>query len=363
MALVATPTYPVVGEEITLSLTATTGTVSVYEVVSRPALSARPLGLVMRVLPTGVRVATAPDDAAGLGLQTDRITFDEPGEYLIRAYDLRHVQGVPSYLGDPAGDEWWQVITTQTGTVHVGAYMDLPILTAVGHGATLRLTINNEVIRDADLLDTTTEVARVACLDTAVVAALATIIGLAPSTVGTQIIDGVNDLRTKYAAHRVLVGAGPCHSDTDTTNVVGREASYSLESALALLENMRSVILAHAQVTGVGGGLGLRWHPAEDWANIPVAGSASDLASGTVAMIDLRERFYERHRALLATSSPPSHTVADVTNVLTAALPLDTLIVALLDAIVALDPSAVAGEAEGAADLAHRFGFTMTRTT
>lgn len=362
MAIVCTPTYPVPGEEVTLSLTAATGTVAVFELVSGPDETELETGLLLARLPSGERVATSADDAAQLledggdaALRT--ITFDQPGEYAFRAYDFRDVLGLPGWEGDPSGAWRRELVGTQTGTIYVGEYVELPIVTAPGHGAALRLQINNETVRAAVLIEPTTEVARVAILDSAVATALTGVVGITVANLGTQLQTGVDDLRTRYEAHRILTAAG-VHADTDTTNVVDRDAVNSQEAAIEALNYLRPIVLAHAQTTGIGGGVGAPWHTVEDWKNVPCAAPAIDVPSATVVLCDLRERFYERHRVQVA--APASHGAADGTNTLTAATTLDILILAYLDAIVALDPSAAVGESEGAADAAHRYGFTRT---
>src|SRR5690606_3650629 len=115
-------------------------------------------------------------DKSGLdtGMLTDagdtpvqEFTPDVAGAYAFTAYDYRRYSGIPAYAGDPAGEARDLLVATQSGTVYVGDVMDLPIR-GNGHAVKLRLTVVNETIRGAELVDPTTDIARYAALDTTV---------------------------------------------------------------------------------------------------------------------------------------------------------------------------------------------------
>lgn len=340
MSLVVTPTYPVAGESCTLSLTSATGTERVYQLTSKPSASALELGFLTTTLDGATPAPTSSRQVLDLECQTDAFGPDVAGEYGITAYDFRHVVGTPSYPGDPAGDVRHELVATQTGTVNVGDYTDLPIRTTWGGGATLRLTVCDDTVVAAELIDPLDEHSRVAALESGVVAALAALVGVAVASVGTELIAGTNDLRAKYEAHRVVAPA--VHSAADNVHPVGQDAAYSQVGAFALLNALRRAYLGHATEDS-----GHAWHLVEDHSSLPVAPESFDLASAWLLMADLRERCFEVHRTLTAPAIPASHVGADAANALTAALPLDTAVALYLSELAKAAPTAAPGESDG----------------
>ncbi len=351
MAITTSPSYPVVDEEVAITESTATGDVQVVSVDSRPSASTKTLSFLT------VNIDAPPTNIYQIAegeYQTNATTFDEPGEYDVTVYDMRRWEGAPGFDGDGAGELYYELIATFTGTVHVGAYVELPILAQGGDGVTLRLTVNDQTVRAAELVDATTEAARVAALNSTVEAALAVLVGDAVSAMGTDLQTGVADLRVNYEAHRKLIGVGPVHIASDVTNSVDRGDADSQAGAISLLNELRDQLIKHLWDSSAAGS---PWHPVneDDLKNVPVAAAATDLASATVLSADLRERCYERHRA--QTANPASHGVADATNVLNAPTDLDDLIVAYLDELVVVSPTVAAGEPEGAVDAEHRYGF------
>ncbi|MBU1028533.1 MAG: hypothetical protein KKF48_05805 [Nanoarchaeota archaeon] len=356
MALVVTPLYPLEGEEVTLSLTATTGNVVVYQITAVPSASAVATGLVLTDVPSSEETPTDATDAIERGYNTDTFTPDVAGEYSITAYDMLEMLGSPSYPGDPSGDHVYLLQATQTGTVYVGVAMDLPILTGDGRGGTLQLNVVDETIRAADIVNTTDEWARVAVLGAGVQANLAALVGVAVNTIGNDLPTAVNNLLTNYEAHRILT-AGPVHVGRDDTNVVLRTVAHSVEGAVVLLNALYDAIVGHMELGTMSP---IDWHAVgeDDYANLPVAARAATLASATVLCADLRERCYESHRIqCVASVAPHCHGIADVVNVLTAPTALDNIITIYLDELATDAPVAIAGESEGAADARQRYGF------
>lgn len=358
MALVIAPAYPLPGELVTISDSSTIGDVQVIELTSAPSASTMELGFLLRG--TDQR-PTTPLAIADNDWQTDAVAFDEPGEYGVTVYDLRQWSGAPSFAGDPGGELYHELIATYSSTLNVAAEVTLPLLTAGGVGATLQLAICNETVRAASLIDATTEAARVATLDSSVTAALTSLVGDAVSSMGTDLQTGVNDLRAKYEAHRILTG-GPVfgvHVVADNTNAARTGDADSQEGAIALLNILRSLIISHLRNSSAQS-LGTRWHQLneDDLKNLPLTGSATTLAAATVLSADLRERCYERHR--IQKANPASHINDDTTNVLAAPSDLDALIVAYFDALAVVNPAAVAGEPEGAVDAEHMYGFVRS---
>ena len=359
IALVSTPTYPAAGSSVTLSITGGAGTVVVWELTSAPDSSALSLGLLIDGVDENDTAPIAALDVAEQELNTESFTPDVAGEYGFTAYDIRQVIAIPQYAGDPSGDQRWELLATGHGTIHVGDYTDLPIVAESGDGATLRLLVVDTTVRGASLVDSTTDLARVAALDATTVAALAALVGVAVGSVGTALTSGVNDLLSNYAGHRAtVVGPPNVHPSADNQNTCNRDDADSDEGAILVLNELRDVLIAHCQNSTATGG---SWHREDDYSSTPVAGPATDRASATVLSADMRERVYERHRVLdLADGDNPApHNTNDTANPLAAPTVLDTAIISYLDALAIANPTPPAGEAEGLADMAHAFGFRL----
>jgi hypothetical protein len=221
-----------------------------------------------------------------------------------------------------------------------------------GQGATLRLTINDNNVRAATIINGTDEKATTAATGAAVTAALTAIVGSTVTAMGTDLQTGVADLRTNYEAHRVRLGG--CHGAADNTNSIDRGDADSQEGAISLLNELRTQVLKHLQDSTAAA---VRWHAVneDDLKNLPIAQTATGLASATILSADLRERCYEAHRS--QTANPASHGVADAVNTLNAPTLLDNIIVAYFDALAIIDPPIVSGDPEGAIDADHRYGF------
>jgi hypothetical protein len=365
MAVTHTPASPLADDEVTLDVTATTGTAFAYELTAVPESSALATGLLLSSQYAGDPVPGTAAEALERGLATDVFTPDAPGVYSVTCHEYTSTLGQPSYQGDPAGEDRYIWAATQTGTVSVLAEVDLPIVTERGDGATLRMGVNSTTILTAELVDHTTEAAREAAIMAGPVAALAGLVGIALDVAGeygadgNSLQNGANDLRTHYEAHRVLVGAGPCHPVADATNRTLSTACNSQVGAIALLNRLRQVIVAHCRN---GSAAAANWHNGDDLFCTLLAPTATNTASATVLSADLRWRIYERHRVLDGDFGPPlepfCHTTEDVTNPLTYSISkLDTLIAAYLDALAIVVATAPAGEPPGAVSAWHRYGF------
>lgn len=344
MTLAYTPAYPVPGDTVTLSVTGPSAPGSnrqEYEITSVPSRSTITPG---RILDLN-------------GDPTDEFVPDVAGQYGIRVYEYRESgYAPPRYPNDAIGASRLRLLANQSGFVNVSAVVSMPIATMRGHGSTLRLTINDGTVRAAELTLHANELSRIASAQSAVTTALDNLVGVAVSAIGNNIVTGVSDLRAKFEAHRVLVGGGPVHINADTTNAVQRFTSNATEYSIALLNELYSKILAHTQA---GASVALPYHSNDDAVNVALVGTASNHGQATVLFADLAYRVYERHRVQTNSPLPAVHTTADNTNVVVAAAPLSLLIVAYLDAIAILDPTAPTGESEGANDAAHRYGFTL----
>lgn len=335
MTITISPLYPVTGEEV--AITATNPSVGGS---ARVVLTSAPS-----------RSALTELDSTDGGI-TSTFTPDVQGAYVLTAYYYRRAYGIGgSGAGtDPGGESIDELTGAESTTVYVGAYADLEVRTAEGHGATLRLTVANATVRAAEWVDFTSERARMASLQAGVVAALAALVDVTVANLDDALVADVAALMSAYSAHRILT-AGPVHrSSGDTTNTLSKSTPYAVASAIDALNDLHDKLVAHMTTGGA-------WHQADDTKNVPVARKASDLASATVLRADLRERVYERHR--VQTSAPAAHDNADNTNTMGAPKPLTSCIVAFLDALVTETPTAGTGEQEGAGDLANAFGFTI----
>ena len=357
MTIATSPASPVTGELVTLTPTIT-GNVYAIELTATPSTSSLSLGLLLKPREAGSATVVSATVAIEAELTDNTITFDEPGAYTFTVYDYRQIAGSPQFPGDPAGVERVELIAAVTGElVDVGELMALPIVTELGNGGELRVQVTGTLVTAASIVDTLNERSRLAALQPAVAAAVAALVGLPAATMGTDLIDGVNELLATYQSHRVqlLSGAGGIvHRSADTTNQLDRTGVSTTSAAIDLCNELRAAILGHLRNST---SLTL-WHVDDDYRNELMVGSAHTLAQATTLLADMRLRMYERHRLQDLTSSPTVHDAADDINPLvTPASPLDDAIVAYLDAILNESTTAPANEPQGVTDLAQKFGF------
>jgi len=373
MAIVISPLYPVAGETVTLSLDNDTGNETGYYIDNSPARSDIEAGFLGTRISSGSRVGDDEDDTSGLtefdstkfqemidaGVLSSTFVPDAAGEYEFVAHEVRKVTGIPSYPGDPSGAIVQEVILTQSTSIYVGEYVDLPIVTAAGDGADLRLQINNSTVRAATLENHRSDRSVVAAKQAAVLAALNACVGITAAAIGTDLATGANDLLTEYELHRAIGGAGIVHVLADATNVATISAATSPEGALLLLNHLRTIVVSHTQTsTAAGGGA---WHTVDDLINTPLAAAAVDVSTATVLSADLRERVYERHRVQIA--APATHLTADAGSALAAPSVMDNVITAFLDALVLDGNTAQDNENQGEVDLRAKYGFTLSSDT
>lgn len=355
IAITTSPTYPVAGDTVTLTATGLSGTKSVFDIVATPSESEMDLGLVIR-LSSGFTIPTSATDVAGLALEEDELVFDAAGQYAVTVYDMRDIAGVPEYPGDPKGESRVELLDNATVSVDIGGYTYLDIKTAGGQGGRLRLQINDETIRDADIVDTTDEPSRQSALQAPVVAALAALINNTVSGIDTDFQTGVNNLRDIHEVHRATVAVPPdIHLVADNTNVVTRTDATSNDGAIELLNEIYYALVAHLKDSTAAAA---PWHINDDLENIPAAGPAETLAQATVLSADLRERCYERHRLMDGDiGEVDCHDNDDLVNVLAAPSLLDNLITAYLDELVSNAPATPAQEPKGLMDIRQKHGF------
>jgi len=342
LALDYSPDYPTSGTEVTLVATGATGTSREFELTSRPSLSAVPLEKLTNEL----------------GEAIDTFTPDEPGEYGIKVYDYRDTGFAPArWTGDVTAQRGKKLIGTATGTVYVGEILELPIATTRGEGATLRLTVVNNTVREASIVQSLTELSRVAALESATVAALNALVGVNVSVLGEDLPTMVSTLVDEYEAHRLAAtGLPSIHFAVDDVNAMERvyqsaSAYKSITYAIAQLNEVADRIEGHTR----SGSSSTRWHGVDDVQYTRMVGRASDIASATVLLVDAGFRVYNRHR--LVANTPNVHDEPDTEHAMPSPRPLTTFIMAYLDAIAIVDPTTAAGESDGADDAAHMYGF------
>jgi hypothetical protein len=117
-----------------------------------------------------------------------------------------------------------------------------------------------------------------------------------------------NSERTKYEAHRVMVGGPPkVHIGADGANVITAIVSNSLATLLLLANDLKAMYNAHIATAGAV-------HLVADTVHQIVAADATDLQSAIILVTEIRD-MYNLHRVDLT-----YHAVADATNTVTAAI-------------------------------------------
>jgi hypothetical protein len=345
------PTYPVVGDTITITQTYTVTDEDDAEDEFQTTPEVEQPIITLTATPTESDLETGIlYDAAGAF--TSEFEPDVEGEYDFTAARRVDYRAAPSFDGDPSGSDYSIVTTVETFSIRVGVSMDLPIVTTTGHDVTLRVKSHNGVVTDAELVDPTTSVALAATQDSTVTTKLAALETVATSSLGPDIAAKVDELITKYEAHRIQ---GTIHNGADdTVNAFVFDRPYSNLSAIERLNLLRVVFVRH--LTGASNAT-LTWHAADDTKNTPIVGEASDQASSIVLYSDLY-RCYEAHRT--QTSAPASHTSSDATNTLASASVLVDLIKTYLAYVASASPTAPTNFEPGYLNLRSLYGFTKT---
>lgn len=331
MAITTDPTYPVAEELVTLGLSAASGTVTRFEITSLPPDSNLSTGMLR--------------DASGAYIAT--FTPDVPGVYGVKGYDLKDITGIARYAGDPAGTSRTVILSTQTADINVGTELDLPIRTLQGHDVTLRIIVNDDTVRSAELVDAKSTVADAAANASAVTAALAGLVGEDADDLSSDLHDLANDIREEYSDHIANEPLFSYHDNEDDVNVVTLYEANNDESAIVLLNRLSTLLDAHMVATTT---VEDPWHAEDDTNTAPLVGKASTVEQAIVLEADIRRR-YESHRV----QAGSIHNPADSFNALAAAGPLNALLVAYLAAVAA--PTAKAGDNVGTVKVASRFGF------
>lgn len=380
MAVTTTPDYPVAGSEVTLGLSATTGTVFGFEIQSVPSKSTITSGLLLRGVeelatpPTNAVEAAGTEISPGVSILSNTFTPDVAGEYTIVGYDIRQILGFPAFPGDPSGETRYELVGTQVTTIQVGQLIELPIITIRGDGANLQINCNETTVRAATLTAFANDKSRSASLTTAVQGAINALVGVPIATLGTPLQAAVNDLRDNFNNHiaNIAVPFLPAtqnwHQDgtvasPDTVNTVFLDKCDSMEGAVILLNKIRGKMLDHFLNSSSSSP---NWHHpapsydnADDLKNLPVTEQATDVATATVLASDMRYRAYKRHRVQSVPIGvvPICHVRPDDNNELTAPTPLDDVIMKYIDELETASPTAAVGEPQGVVEAENQYGF------
>lgn len=341
MTVTCSPTYPIAGDEVTFTQTVSVSGTTVT--IASPAFNL---------------TSIPPDSLATIGLLTDAsgellstITPDVSGDYVftVTAYD--EFSAPAAYDGDGTGQVRSVATTSESYTLRVGETMDLPI-DALGHSLTVRTKVHNAVITSAELVDASTVKAFDASKDTAVIAKLAALVGVASNAIGPSLASAIAAIAIAYNAHRTNATAHPSGSgDSDTVNVFYQTTPYDQSQTIAQANILRATLVAH--MTGASTNT-INWHNSDDTKNVIVAPTATNLASAIVLYADMW-RAYEAHR--VQTASPASHPGADSTNTLAAIDKLSDLIKTVLAYLASDAPTVPSGVEDGALQLDSLYGF------
>lgn len=316
MTVTLSPTSPIAGEETTITPDKTAGegaTIFAIELSEVPSASALTLGFLTTDLPssyttrsepqtsveTVALTADVPPSASALLLANiagDTFTPDVPGVYTFEVFEYRD-SNPPATHARGREERRLTFVGQRTETVEVSQQLALTIVDSSGnHGVTLRLRVDDDTVRAAEFITPTTEVARVAALETSVVAALADLVGLSALELGEDLIARVADAQEVWAAHLADTTA---HTAADTINVLTTGIPTTVAGAILALNEWRQKFIAHTQERD-----GTAHHHNDDLTSIPRARPATTLADAIVLEADMA-RAYGEHR-LLGTSSDPT---------------------------------------------------------
>lgn len=371
--LVTSPVFPVEGNTITLSVTGSTNDTFVFEITSVPSTSALATGFIADQdgLDNTIITQSNAQSLVDQDLIGTSFVGDVGGQYGISVWEFREAVGfTQGHDADRNSDARFDLQATTTFTIDVGVNMDLPIVDRNGDGATLRLNVASTTVRVASLITSTTEKGRVATLQTAVIAAVAALVSVSTTTLGTDIVAAINDFRSRFQDHLKQIAAPAAHRVVDATNVTLINPAVDISSAVTMVNDLSEKYVAHC-ITSSAEVLAFEWHENDvarggfdDLVNLPHAREAVTLADATVLLADLRDK-YTLHlsAAVSPLVEPQVHTEQDTANVLIVATSLlDTAIVTYLAALDDQSPAVPAGEPAGAQALTHNLGFIREST-
>lgn len=370
ITLAQTPTYPAPGRKVRVTPSASGG-----GNFARIWLTDAPLGSDWRkkiAESTASRIELA---ACGVG-QSFEFTPDVGGAYVCAAqeYTLGATAHGGAYEGDPDGYQTETKIGSEA-TLHI--YAGERLEQTIGTGAdtaVLAVWVWNDTIRQTTLAEhgeTTpalsngsTDRARIASLNSAVVAALSGLVNQVASTALGTLSSVITNIGTKLLAH---VGSAAAHSTIDEDNEPDGRVNLAsgVEGVVASAQNLATLLSRHIRNDDAGAGTmsaAAAYHvisaaPVIDWTNIPAFQNCGSLEQALSVIASVWEA-YEAHRV-----STSVHTAADSTNALTVLPTLLLVHKAFSAAVRAMGPTAPAVVNTATAKLVHGAGFRIEGDT
>lgn len=343
MGITWSPSSPVAGDEVTVSVTVSG--------VDSNLVDCDSAELTIVSVPSGSTVATGLllDDAGEPKLS---FTADVAGQYEISAQKFTEYTGSDGFDG---GSEPHAIaLSTETGTIYVGATLMLPIVTDAG-SLTLTITTGEDDVKSATLGDATTQRAEWAALDATVTTKLAALVGQTVTSLGPALPAKVGDLGLKVDAHFRNATAHPTGGGytSDSINSYGESVPVSIAEAVNKLNKIRTAYVRHALNSTTST---IHWHnDQDDTKNVPIVGPATTVGEAVVLYADLAWRCYEAHRQ--QTASPQVHSAADVTNTLGSIDKLSDLIAAICTFLADETPTLPVGVNEASVEAVSLYGF------
>lgn len=370
ITLAQVPTYPAPGRKVRVTPSASGG-----GDFARIWLTDAPLGSEWRkklAESTASRLELAACDAG----QAFEFTPDVGGAYVCAAqeYTLGATAHGGAYEGDPGG---YQTETKIGSEATLYLYSGERLEQTIGAGsdtAVLVVWVWNDTIRQTTLAEhgeatpalsnPSSDRARIASLDSAVVTALSGLINQVASTALGTLSSVLTNIGTKLLAH---VGNAAAHSTIDEDNEPdGRvDLAGGVDGVVASAQNLATLLSRHIRNDDAGAGTmsaAAAYHvisaaPVIDWTNIPAFQSCGSLEQSLSVIASVWEA-YEAHRVSTAV-----HTAADSTNTLTTLPTLLLVHKAFSAAIRTLAPTAPAVVNAATARLVHGAGFRLDGDT
>ncbi|MHC4648906.1 MAG: hypothetical protein ACYTBJ_25920 [Planctomycetota bacterium] len=307
------------------------------------------------------------------------LKLDKGGVYKLRVYDV--TKGAAAYGGgysdSPDGyatetieatDDSQSIEVGQALTVNVGAGADRAPLKLYVWGSTIRATTDaqhGEVTPSFDVTSVTDK-AKQAAESATVETALAALDGQTVANAIGNLATVINDIRSKYEAHRVQIAAPAVHASSgDTVNSIPLAYISPLtpDSTVDCARELLSKIRAH-MLTDLGpdatqsGGTGTGdWHNSSkaDW-DIPNADTPTDIA-GAMMAVAIVHREYEDHLSDLIVHLNADTVNGLATTISTSNYAIMNVYAEFLSVLKTLSPTAPPVQNPGVTQLVNNAGF------
>lgn len=328
ITLAQVPTYPAPGRKVRVTVSASGG-----GDFARVWLTDAPLGSEWRkklAESTASRLEIAACDVG----QAFEFTPDVGGAYVCAAqeYTLGATAHGGAYDGDPDG---YQTETKVGSESTLYLYVGERLKQTIGTGAdtaVLAVWVWNDTIRQTTLAEhgevtpalsnPSTDRARIASLDAAVVVALTALVNQSASTALGTLSTVLTNIGTKLLAHEALL-TSHANADEDNEPDTRVDLASGVEGVVTAAQNLATLLSRHIRNDDAGSGTltaASSYHvisavPVIDWTNIPAFQNCATIEQALSVIASVWEA-YESHRVSTAV-----HIAADSTNTLTS-LPL-----------------------------------------